>query len=163
MPLNTNLPAGCRNSHFNVSGERESLTGHGSKFHSTVATVSEKATPQHVPVRLLAYIAQALQYCQGGRWSAGGGVRPQTVDSGLTRQPVAPRARDVLEACAGSVCWKSRAKRELIRDARIWSMCFAPAKVQVMSLCFILAATTFSQAVSTVPLPIGRCCSRYCR
>ena len=35
-------------------------------------------------------------------------------------------------------------------------MCCAPARVQVMPLPFIRAATTCLQALSTVPLPIGK-------
>ena len=47
-------------------------------------------------------------------------------------------------------------------DARSCSMCRAPSRVQVMPLPFIRAATTFLQALSTVPLPIGKCAWRYC-
>ena len=58
---------------------------------------------------------------------------------------------------------KSDSKRRLSWELRMCSMPSAPICDQVMPPCFMRPPTTFLQALSTVPLPIGNLRRLYLR
>ena len=130
------------------------------KRMATVAAVYSVARHVRTPEQMLAVLARAEEAEQQSS------PRPRPQHKRV--RPHSGHAHAAASSSAGwggpgSEFWWSRAKRSLMIDARSWSMCCAASRVQVIPLPFMRAATTFLQALSTVPLPIGTWSSRYCR